>query len=194
MNKMTKGAIAGGIGVALLLGGAGTLAYWNDSASLSAPGTITAGNLAIAAPATAPASDGWKVTNGTISNQTVADISTFKIVPGDSLTYTKTLNVTATGNNIRAKVTLGTNAISGATTAAADTALAARLTASASYTVNGTAGASYTIPSAGTYPVVVTVTINWPFGVTGSPTNDNPAKLGVVDLTDFNVVVTQVQP
>ena len=31
MNKLTKGAIATAAGVILLMGGAGTLAYWNDS-------------------------------------------------------------------------------------------------------------------------------------------------------------------
>ena len=31
MNKMAKGAIATGLGVALLIGGGGTLAIWNDT-------------------------------------------------------------------------------------------------------------------------------------------------------------------
>lgn len=44
MKKLTKGTIAAGVGVALLLGGGTTLAYWNDSVNM-AGSTIQAGNL-----------------------------------------------------------------------------------------------------------------------------------------------------
>ena len=35
MNKLTRGAIAAGVGVVLLLGGAGTFALWSDTAPCS---------------------------------------------------------------------------------------------------------------------------------------------------------------
>ncbi|GAA3326839.1 MULTISPECIES: alternate-type signal peptide domain-containing protein [Paeniglutamicibacter] len=48
MNKMTKGALATGLDVALLLGGGGTLAVWNKSVAEPA-GTITSGDLELTA-------------------------------------------------------------------------------------------------------------------------------------------------
>src|SRR5699024_1312147 len=48
MNKFAKGSVAAGAGLVLLLGGAGTLAYWNDSAEL-ANGSIHAVNLKLEA-------------------------------------------------------------------------------------------------------------------------------------------------
>ena len=47
MNKLTKAGLAGGLGALLLLGGT-TFALWTDSASV-AGGTITSGNLEVAA-------------------------------------------------------------------------------------------------------------------------------------------------
>ena len=57
MQKTTKGALALGTGVALLLGGAGTFAYWNGTADLGSNTQVAAGNLTIAAAA--GANDGW---------------------------------------------------------------------------------------------------------------------------------------
>ncbi len=190
MNKITKGAIAGGIGVALLLGGGGTLAYWTDQEDVGANATITAGNLDIA-PAATPA-PAWTVSNGSVTNAPVANIAAFRMVPGDVLTYTATYTVTATGNNIRAQASLGSHSIAAASGSAADTALAGRLTDTTVITVNG--GAPTVTLSAGTHTVVVTATISWPFGNATSPTADNPAKQGAVNLSNFNVVITQVQP
>ena len=63
MNKLTKAAIAGAAGVILLMGGAGSLAYWNDSiASNPAGQTISAGTLTV----TAASAGGWtKAFSGT---------------------------------------------------------------------------------------------------------------------------------
>ena len=46
MNKLLKGSIAGAAGIALLLGGAGTFALWNDTAAASG-GTVQSGNLSV---------------------------------------------------------------------------------------------------------------------------------------------------
>src|ERR1700710_1730368 len=45
MNKLVKGAVAGAVGVTLLLGGAGTFALWNSTIGVST-GSISTGNLA----------------------------------------------------------------------------------------------------------------------------------------------------
>tara|TARA_R110002051_G_scaffold68402_1_gene123150 strand:- start:967 stop:1518 length:552 start_codon:yes stop_codon:yes gene_type:complete len=182
MNKLVKGSIAGAAGIALLLGGAGTLATWNSAATISAPGTISAGTLSIAAAT--GSTDGWKIGNAA----TVASPAGFKIVPGDTVTFTKTFNVTATGDNLTATAALGTLAITPATSSAADTALAAALTKSAAFTVNGAATTSVS-PAAGTQPVVVTVTITYPKSATAGA--ENSSKLGAVSLSDFSITLTQ---
>jgi alternate signal-mediated exported protein len=95
MNKFAKGSLAAGAGLVLLLGGAGTLAYWNDSAQLTG-GTISAGTLELeAAPGT------W-YHEGT----EIADVSTWAMVPGDELTYEVDLSLTAVGSNMAGEIAL----------------------------------------------------------------------------------------
>lgn len=95
MNKMTKGALVTGLGVALLVGGGGTLAVWNAEA-INQAGTIASGDLNItAAPGV------W--TNA--STKTI-DISSYKVVPGDKLTFTQPVKVTLVGDRMQANLTL----------------------------------------------------------------------------------------
>lgn len=96
MNKMTKGAIATGLGVALLLGGGGTLAVWNAGAEGSA-GTITSGDLNLHAEA-----GQWQ---SNISG-VIGDINEYRVVPGETLTYTQDLAVTLDGDNLQATLTV----------------------------------------------------------------------------------------
>ncbi len=181
MNKLIKGAIAAAVGIALLMGGASTLAFWNDSASIPG-GTISAGTLSIAAPSTVPATDGWKS-----GSTAIANISSFRIVPGDTITYTKTFNVTATGNNLTATAALTGGSITAATTGAADVALASYLTKTATFTVGGVTTTTVNA-SAGTQTVVVTTSLTFP---NGTAANDNQAKLGSVNLAAFTIALTQ---
>ena len=108
MNKLVKGSIAGAAGIALLLGGAGTFALWNDSVSAPA-GTVSSGQLRIA-DSTTPGG-GWTdvsssgvqggtalATTGTAPNIVV----TPKIVPGDKWRYTRQIVLTTTGKNLLA--------------------------------------------------------------------------------------------
>ncbi|MFP3461351.1 alternate-type signal peptide domain-containing protein [Arthrobacter globiformis] len=106
-SALIKGTAAIAVGAALLLGGGGTLASWNASAS-GAPGTVIAGDLNVTAAA------------GVWTDRTGAtiDISTYKVVPGDKLTYTQALTVTLTGDKMAANVTAtGTGAVNGFTPA-----------------------------------------------------------------------------
>jgi alternate signal-mediated exported protein len=96
MNKMTKGAIATGIGVALLLGGGGTLALWSDSEKSNAD-PIAAGNLDLELPAPGT----WS------SNMTgnIKSISTYHVVPGEQLTYRQFLTPILVGDRVEATLT-----------------------------------------------------------------------------------------
>src|SRR5690606_10660367 len=97
MNKFTKASIATGAGIVLLLGGAGTLAYWNDTAPTDA-GTITAGTLTIDSEG-----DGEWYESSDLVNP--IDASSFRVVPGDSLTYIESFEIGATGDNLEAEIT-----------------------------------------------------------------------------------------
>jgi len=86
MNKLVKGSVAAATGIVLLMGGAGSLALWNDSADLTG-GTVNSGTLTIASNA-----DGeW-------------DDALDFIVPGDTVTYTETFEVVAIGDNLDAEL------------------------------------------------------------------------------------------
>ena len=188
MNKLTKAAIATAVGTALLLGGAGTLASWNSSTTING-GTIVAGNLTIADGATGV----WK------SGTTPINLSTYKIVPGDTLTYTDTVNVTATGDNLVAKLALAGGSVTSSTTAAADVALASYVSSNAVITASGAGIVAGTGVDAGTYtitaaayvptPITLTVTITFPSGTAGS---NNTSMLGSINLSNMAVTLTQV--
>jgi alternate signal-mediated exported protein len=95
MNKMIKGALVTGVGVALLLGGGGTLAVWNVQQESSA-GQIVAGDLNLTAETGI-----W-----TLNGKEIDDISTFRAVPGDELTYTQDLTVALKGDRMNANLTV----------------------------------------------------------------------------------------
>ncbi|MBX3094477.1 MAG: alternate-type signal peptide domain-containing protein [Cryobacterium sp.] len=146
MNKLTKASIAGAAGIALLLGGAGTLALWNDSASITA-GDITSGTLTI---------DG---SSGTWDNEW--DLW----VPGDVATYDGTLTIGATGDNLSAILSVDDSGLVGI----GNTEFASAL--EVTFTVNGLPVAGVTDNGNGTYTVTeaadaavldVTVTVTFP--------------------------------
>lgn len=96
MNKMIKGAAVAGLGVALLLGGGGTLAVWNADQESSA-GTIVAGNLDLQSGA------GQWTSN---LSGAIADISAYRVVPGETLTYAQPLEITLLGDELTATLTV----------------------------------------------------------------------------------------
>lgn len=106
MKKMTKGAIVTGLGVALLIGGGGTLATWNMNQSASA-GTIQTGNMGLTQESgewTSNLHDGDAISS--------ADIWNYKIVPGEKMTYTQVIEVSAEGN-LEAELSLNMGSLSG---------------------------------------------------------------------------------
>src|SRR6476620_2548405 len=107
-SALIKGTAAIAVGAALLLGGGGTLASWN-AADNAAPGTVVAGDLNVVKTAAGVWTDRAGAT---------IDIATYKVVPGDKLTYTQVLDVTLTGDKMAANITAtGTGANNGFTPA-----------------------------------------------------------------------------
>lgn len=205
MNKLVKGAIAGGAGI-ILMGGAGSLAYWNDSAN-AGPGagsnTITAGQLNITAVNAGAWTKGFYNAAGTVvtAPAAVANLSNVRIVPGNRLVYTQSFNVVATGDDLYFTITATNGSVSAASVAAADTALAAQINASGTtaFSVSAVSGGTVTnSTTAGTYKVssnagtastiTVTWTVDFPFGATAV----NTAKTGAVTLNQGAITLTQV--
>jgi alternate signal-mediated exported protein len=189
MNKFLKGGIAGAVGIVLLLGGAGTFALWNSSASTEA-GTIAAGNLSVVASSTAGS---WTV-NGGASR---ASMTGYKVVPGDVLVYRKAMSIIATGDNLVATLSVAEAAIAPTSTSApADVALAAYLTKTATLTATGTGistgSAPFTVTAGAagvSQDISVSVTITFPKSTTAGFENDT--KLGSVNLDALAVTLTQ---
>lgn len=192
MNKLLKGSIAGAAGVALLLGGAGTFAYWNSSATLAGD-TIVSGNLAVTDSTDAGV---WTVNGGTAA----IDLAGYLVVPGDVLTYTKTMSILASGDNLVATLDLGAASVTAATAAAEDVALAAELEESAVLSATGQGIAAVTgtpntftiTPGAGEISQDVTVVATIAFPDSTLAGAENASMNGSVSLADMALTLTQV--
>ncbi|WP_313407746.1 alternate-type signal peptide domain-containing protein [Aeromicrobium sp.] len=172
MKKSTKGAVAAGAAAVLLLGGAGSLAYWSADGDVAA-GSINAGTLSLT-----PVNAGsW-----TLNGEAVTDQATLRVVPGDELLFTGTWTVSATGKNLRADVDFSGLQGSG------DLATAAGVTVDENYTVNGVALTSDRLTSAHNgQTLAATVAVDFDFD---AATNDSQGD--VLTLSDGAITVTQV--
>lgn len=96
MRNSIKAALAATAGGGLLLGGTGSLAYWNDATEVQPDTTLTSGTLDLGAPTCAS----WKLDDG--SDFTAGSDT---IVPGDTLTRSCQLAISATGDHLTAQLT-----------------------------------------------------------------------------------------
>jgi alternate signal-mediated exported protein len=162
-SALIKGTAAIAVGAALLLGGGGTLASWNASAS-GTPGTVVAGDLNVVA-----ATGVWTDRNGA-----PVTISTYKVVPGDKLTYTQDLHVTLTGDKMAANVAAtGAGAVNGFT--------AANVTVTAPVLTVGDTAVSNPLTTSGT--VTATITFEFKSGTTGRSDVTKSYNFGSVAFT-----------
>ncbi|MCS0645893.1 alternate-type signal peptide domain-containing protein [Curtobacterium flaccumfaciens] len=161
MHKIVTGAIAGAAGVALLLGGAGTFALWNASAS-SAASAVSAGTLTLSAN-----NDGaWTdITNG---RATAIDPTKALMVPGNTFQFTQTLNIGATGQDLKANLTYANQSITGdAALLAATTKTLAVTSTSASVVQSSSNSNTFVVsPSSSTSTVKVVFTVTLPSSAT----------------------------
>lgn len=217
MNKLLKGAVAGAAGLTLLLGGAGTYAFWNDSVAIN-DATVTAGTLKLT-PTTAGT---WSAKVGTSTFLDI-NLATFKIVPGTVLTYKRDVGILASGGGLTAALAIDTGTITAAgTDALASNALRDDLIKGATITVVGAPanptppGTGVIVSGAGTQSALVTtfgqpgntVAATVKVGVTftfpnkqddpTTPTvnegDQNASKNGVVDLSQLGITLTQSAP
>lgn len=155
MNKTLLGVIAGAAGAALLIGG-GTFALWSQTAT-QAGGTITAGNLEIAAVAGGAT---WAdVSPDRAAGEVpIADIATHRIVPGDVVEGKFGFSAALAGENLVATMTGAVDTATGAlvtTTPGLTIAVTFETAAGAPLGTGGTANfTSLTNPAPGGLPTL----------------------------------------
>lgn len=173
MRKTAKGAIAAAAGVVLLLGGAGSLAYWSSSADVDG-GTITSGHLQLLTDTTNPGCSPWTLDGG--DPFTSASL----VVPGDTLTESCTFTLSATGDHMQGTVVASAATMTGDLASALDVAVSG-------ITLNGTAASTFTEANDGqALGVDVSVTFN--------TDSDNTTEDVSAVLQDITVTATQVHP
>lgn len=180
MKKSTKGAIAAGAGAVLLLGGAGSLAYWNAQATVGG-GTINSGHLTLTdSTAGTCASSPWILDGAEDPASAAFDPATGTLVPGDVITKTCTYTLGAVGTHLRATVGVAGGSAGGA--------LASALTVAATFvdTTTGTAGLTQVTDA--NNGDVLTATISVTFNGTSANTTMDLAAT----LSDYAVTLTQV--
>ncbi len=178
MNKTIKGVLAAGTASVLLVGGAGTLAYWNDSATVGGA-TFTAGDLKL--DATSCASAGWTVTNSVTQTTAVAFApGSDKVVPGDVLKKTCTVGIVAVGKNLKADL-----GVTGGTSTAS-TMDSGSFSVVGDFKLGGQALSTITSANTG-QSVAATITVTVPRGTSV----DNASKLKTINLADYTVTATQ---
>lgn len=187
MRSSIKAALAATAGGALLLGGAGSLAYWTDDEDITG-GTVNGGSLDLTS---ADCGVGWE-----LNGEGVTFLFSRPLVPGDVLTKTCSYVVDATGDNLRADVSAT------APDFGAVTALTAELAFTSSYTldaVGAPAPAAFTPTDQITeaddgLELIATLTVDFDFASATNASNSgaeyNAAPLQAV-LEDVTITATQ---
>lgn len=176
MKNSTKGTLAVGAAVALLAGGAGSLAVWNADATVDGVRVAT-GDLKLT-DADNCAAQPFKFADGTTYNPGPSGVT--RIVPGDVLTKTCTFKITARGQNLSADLTTA------GPTRSTNSALSV-LTAEGSYTVDGASTSTITSAQNGK-DLVAKITIALPASAGNGTQNTG------ITINGYTVTATQVAP
>jgi alternate signal-mediated exported protein len=175
MHKIVTGTIASAAGVALLLGGAGSFALWNASAS-SAATAVSSGTLTL----TANNDGAWTdITNG---RSATIDPASVLMVPGNTYRFTQTLVVRATGKDLTAKLTYAPQSITGDAGLIAATQKTLDVSSSTASVAKTADATVFTVtPSSGTSTIRVTFTIALPESATTG--QDGTVDVGALAFT-----------
>ena len=173
MNRSTKGALAAAAAGALLLGGAGSLAYWTGAEDVPG-GTFTSGYLRINDVNCATAS--WKLDGGT-------DYTSQRLVPGDQLTKTCDFTIDGVGDHMTVTLDTATPGWSSSNALTTDLSVAATFVGATS----GTLADPAVVEKDETVTATITVTFDT---ASGNETNVPTAGLDAV-LDDVTITATQ---
>lgn len=170
MKKSTKGVLAATAAGVLLLGGAGTLAYWSDTESVTG-GTINSGHLALLTDATNVGCGDWTLDTGESAPTTYS--AGDPLVPGDVLSKSCAFTIDASGNHLRATISADTPTLTGDLADSLDIG-------TANLEVNGASATEFTEANDGQ---ALTVDVTVTFDSTVSGDMDVSAVLGDITVT-----------
>jgi alternate signal-mediated exported protein len=201
MKKTTTAAVAATVGAVLLLGGAGTLAYWSDTET-STNQTISSGNLDL--NAITSGQQVWKIqqiADGMKTSSVTVDANT-TIVPGDVLTTTVQVPTKLVGTNMKARIDVSDAKVVALDATKVD-GLDKKLVVDVQ-SINGTVLTTVNnvkktsvdvtpanIPADGNVPVVISVTLPWATDTT-TPVASNTIKTALQAVT-FSAKYTLTQ-
>ena len=168
MKKTTKGALAAAAAGTLLVGGAGTYAFWTDSTNVSGA-TFTSGHLKLT-DSTCESAD-WTID----TTDAVVDANT-RIVPGDTLTKVCTFKINTAGDHI--KVNLDTDTPDW--NASSDSALTDELTIGATFKEGATV-INDGDPVTPNSTITATITVGFPGAAATNASNDLNGLTAVLD-------------
>ncbi|MGK9147660.1 alternate-type signal peptide domain-containing protein [Plantibacter flavus] len=187
MNRFTKGTIAIGAAVALLLGGAGSLAYWQQT------DTISSGSLSFQTGELKLITQGetWTINGVSKTRDEAADM---RLVPGSTVVYTKQYSVDKTADDLHVTFSAaigGLNAVNIDETDVTTDAFDGVIVPSVQITgdpvqYTSTPGEVY-LKSAGS--ILVTITLAWPYG---SADSSEATMSKAISLTDTVITLKQV--
>ena len=198
MNKTTKGALAATAASVLLLGGAGTLAFWTDDAVVNG-GAINSGRLEINPLGTPSCDANWVYAPGAAkAGQTVS-----LFVPGDKVTKKCTFTILASGDNLTATVDAPASLNVVGSRGGSPVTSSLSVTTGATYAltnvttprsiVNG--GTISSADNGGTMTATFLATIPYGTNEAGTPkVNANDTQTILATLDALTVKVTQVNP
>lgn len=188
MNKVAKAGIAAGIAGLLLLGGGTTWALWQDNKTVDA-GQVNTGQLKLALGT----AGSWKDVSSDVTGAPAIDLTTFKLVPGDTVKFVQNLTITADGKNLKGSLTIDPSSINTAIPAAwqpyvtvtvAPESLPAGLT--------NTAGViSFAAP--GSYTFDVGITVAFAKGTNASGTDDETIENQSANLNGLALKLQQTR-
>lgn len=176
MKKSTKGAIAAAAAAVLLLGGAGTLAFWSDSETIPG-GTVSSGELSLSEP---ECDADWVYAAGNANPGGTVGL----IVPGDAISKECTFDIAAKGDNLNAELTT----VDTVDITAAPAAPTFNATVAATYSGAGTA----VTEARDGETVTATITVTFPYG-DDTTVNVNDTQNVTATLDDIDITLVQTE-
>lgn len=171
MKKSTKGAVAAGAAAVLLLGGAGSLAYWTDTATVNG-GTLSSGSIELGAVAL----DGWKHVED--------DSPVTKIVPGDEIYNDFSTTLTLVGDHIGATIEIDDAAFG-------TSPLAAELEPGDVTLTDAAGDPLSSVDTEGVHDVDGKIVVSFPYG---AATNASQSGTAILDALTLDAVQTHETP
>ena len=171
-RKSLKGVIALAAAGLVLAGGGGTYALWSDQVTLNG-GNVNSGELKLVD--TQPGT--WfDLSSGTAT--AIADISTFRVVPGDVIEYRVVTTIAADGDNLKATLAADPASVTG------DPELLADMAVTTGITVGGVAQTAITEADDAKQ---IDVAVDFDFAAASL----NATQLETLDLSALQLTLTQ---